>query len=172
MPLIGSDYLLNLALIAVSFVGFSTVAIALRQTSSSGLSEFHMHFVRLFIEAGFAVAASSLVPVALSTTSLSPSAIWQLSSAVAAVSWTWYHIQSVRRRLRVSSGPIPWPMRINMVFNTLALILLWENAAGFPFPPNAGPYLWAVTIFLGLDAAIFLQNLEVFVQHPDTQQRP
>lgn len=167
MPLIGSDYLLNLALIAVSFVGFSMVVIALRQTSGAELSEFHMHFVRLFIEAGFAVAGFSLVPVALSTTGLSPSAIWQLSSAAAAVSWTWYHIQSVRRRLRVSSAPIPLPMKVNEVFNVLALLLLWENAAGFPFPANAGPYLWALTIFLGLDAAIFLQNLEVFVQRPE-----
>jgi hypothetical protein len=98
MPLLGSDYLLNLALIAVSFVGFSTVVIALRQVTGAGISEFHMHFVRLFVEVGFAVAGFSLLPVILSNTGMSPSAIWQLSSVAAAVCWTWYHIQSVRRR--------------------------------------------------------------------------
>jgi hypothetical protein len=169
MALVGSDYLFNLALIAVSFVGFSMVVIALRQTSGAELSEFHMHFVRLFIEAGFAVAAFSLVPAALSTTGLSASAVWQLSSAAAAISWSWYHIQSVRRRRRVSSEPIPWPMKVNMVFNALALLLLWENAAGFPFRASAAPYLLALTCFLGLDGAIFLQNLEVFVRHSETR---
>jgi hypothetical protein len=58
-------------------------------------------------------------------------------------------------------------MKVNEVFTILALLLLWGNAAGFPFLPNAVPYLFALTIFLGLDAAIFLQNLEVFVQRPE-----
>lgn len=78
------DYLLRLSTIAVLFVGWSAIVVTLRRALDAELDALHMYFVRFFIEGGLAVAAFGLVSPALSTTDLSDSTVWRLSSAAAA----------------------------------------------------------------------------------------
>ncbi len=42
MELPGSSYLLNLAVLSLSFVGFSTIVVVLRQVLGAELSDFHI----------------------------------------------------------------------------------------------------------------------------------
>lgn len=164
MTLSGTDYLMSLAAIAVAFVGFSMVVVALRQATGAELSNIHLHFVRVLIEGSLAVTAFSLVPGALSYTSLAIPPIWRLSSAAAAAGFSVYLVVIIRRRRRVSTAPIPLSVIINMTISSLATLLLVANAAGFPFEPNSGAYVVALTWFMVLNGLIFLQNLEVFVR--------
>lgn len=168
MALIGAEYLLNLAAIAVAFVGFSTVIVALRQAMGAELSKVHMHFVRLFIEGGLAVAVFSLLPAVLSYTGLPDSGLWRFSSAAAAVALSVYVLSIVLRRRRLSAGLISPAVIANVFVSALATLLLWANVAGFPFQPSAAPYLLALTWFLVLCGLIFLQNLDIFVRPPRT----
>jgi len=50
MTLTGSDYLLRLSALAVSFVGWSAIVVTLRRALGAELSALHVYFVRFFIE--------------------------------------------------------------------------------------------------------------------------
>ena len=166
MTLAGSDYLLRLSALAVSFVGFSAVIVALRRALGAELSDLHMHFVRLFIEGGFAVAALGLLPAALSFTGLGDLAIWRLSSATAALSLTVYFIFLFRRTRRITAGRVPFGSRILYLISALATLALWLNAVGILFPSSTSVYALALTWFLVLGGWVFLQNLELFLGQP------
>jgi hypothetical protein len=79
------DYLLALAALSLSFVGFSTIVVALRQALGARLSRFHLLLVRFFIETGLAVTAFSILPPMLDAAGLGTFFVWQLSSAIAAL---------------------------------------------------------------------------------------
>jgi hypothetical protein len=162
MTLTGSEYLLQLSVLAVSFVGFTMLVVALRVALGAELSELHMHFVRLFIEGGLAVAACGLLPAALSTTGLADSTIWRLSSAPAALTFSAYMIFLFRRLRRVAPGRVSLRRSVNFVISIMAALALWVNTVGFRFQPNAAPYALALTWFLVLGGWVFLQNLELF----------
>jgi hypothetical protein len=55
-----SDYLIRLASLSLSFVGFSSVVVTLRGALGGELSERHVRLVRLYIEGGFLVTALAL----------------------------------------------------------------------------------------------------------------
>ena len=169
MTLTGSDYLLRLSALAVSFVGFSAIVVALRRALGAELSDLHMHFVRLFIEGGFAVAALGLLPSALSFTGLDDLTIWRFSSAAAALIFSVYFIFLFRRRSRVTSGPIPFRSKIHYVISAIATLALWLNTIGFLFQPSAAAYVLSLTWFLVLGGWVFLQNLELFFGHPSSR---
>ena len=71
MELPGSTYLYTLAGISVSFVGFSALVIVLRQTFGGTMSRLEILITRIFIQLGFIVAASAMLPNLLWLFSLS-----------------------------------------------------------------------------------------------------
>ena len=75
MELPGSNYLLALATIAISFVSFSTIVVVFRQSLGAGLSEFHILLVRFFIESGLIAVFFSLVPILLGLLGLQSSLV-------------------------------------------------------------------------------------------------
>ena len=109
MPLTGSDYLLRLAALSLSMVGFAAIVLTLRRAMGGELSGLHMLLVRLFIENGFAVTVFALFPSALSLTPLASSEIWRLSSAAAGLGFAIYLASLFRRRRRVLAEPLPRP---------------------------------------------------------------
>jgi len=163
MTLTGSDYLLRLSSLAVTFVGFSAVVVSLRRALGAELSALHVYFVRLFIEGGLTVAALGLLPAALSFAGFAELTVWRLSSAAAALLFSVYLSVLFRRRRRVTQGPIPLQTRADFAISILAAFALWVNAAGFGFQPGAAPYVLALTWFLVLGGWVFLQNLEHFI---------
>ncbi len=165
MTLVGSDYLLRLSALAVSFVGFASVIVALRRALGAELSSLHMHFVRLFIEGSLAVAAFGLLPGALSYTGLTEPVIWRLSSALAALTFSAYLVSLFRRRRRITPGPFPLITIVNYAVSIVAALALWGNAVGIPIQPSASPYILALTWFLVLGGWVFLQNLDLFFGH-------
>ena len=60
-----SDFLLRLASLSLSFVGFSAVVVSLRGALGGELSDQHLRLVRLYIEGGLLVTALGLVPTLL-----------------------------------------------------------------------------------------------------------
>ena len=60
-----SDFLLRLAALSLSFVGFSAVVVTLRGALGGELSERHLRLVRLYIEGGLLVTVLGLVPTLL-----------------------------------------------------------------------------------------------------------
>jgi hypothetical protein len=105
MDLPGSPYLYALAALAMTFAGFSAVAIVLRQTLGRRLSPFHLLVTRLYIESGFWAAAFSMMAPLLALCELPPDLVWRLSSiAIAAILIAYGATYPVRRRRIVPDG--------------------------------------------------------------------
>ena len=99
-----SDYLLRLASLSLSFVGFSAVVVTLRGAFGGELSDRHLRLVRLYIEGGLLVTALALVPTLLNLLHIPDTVTWPLSSAAAASIFTFVMVIQFRRRRRIEPG--------------------------------------------------------------------
>jgi hypothetical protein len=158
-----SDYLLRLATLSLSFVGFSAVVVTLRGALGGELSDRHLRLVRLYIEGGLLVTALALLPSLLNLLHVPDTVTWPLSSAVAASIFTFVLLIQFRRRRTVEPGRFPpWVIIINAV-SIVAVAGLWLNVAGIPFPPSIGPYAVVLTWALCTFGFIFVRTIELFL---------
>lgn len=158
-----SDYLLRLAGLSLSFVGFSAVVVSIRGALGGELSDRHLRLVRLYIEGGFLVTALALVPALLSLLHVPDTITWPLSSAAAASVFTVVLLIQFRRRRAVEGRRFPPWVVIVYVVSTIAVASLWLNVAGIPLAPNAGPYAVALTWALCVFGFIFVRTIDVFL---------
>jgi hypothetical protein len=164
-----SDYLLRLASLSLSFVGFSAVVVTLRGALRGELADRHLRLVRLYIEGGFLVTTLALVPTVLNLLRVPDSITWPLSSAIAASILTFVLVIQFRRRRTLEPGRFPpWVIAI-YVASIVAVAGLWLNVAGLPFSPSVGPYAVALTWALCAFGFIFVRTIELFVHRtPET----
>ena len=158
-----SDYLLRLASLSLSFVGFSAVVVTLRGALGGELSDRHLRLVRLYIEGGFLVTALALVPTLLNLLHIPDTVTWPLSSAAAASILTFVLVIQFRRRHTLEPGRFPpWVIAIYAV-SIVAVAGLWLNVPGIPFPPSVGPYAVVLTWALCVFGFIFVRTIELFL---------
>ena len=158
-----SDYLLRLASLSLSFVGFAAVVVTLRGALGGELSDRHLRLVRLYIEGGLLVTALALVPTLLNLLHVPDTVTWPLSSAAAASIFTFFALIQYRRRRKVEPGGFPlWVIIINAV-SIVVILALWLNVAGLLFRPNVGPYAVALTWALCIFGFIFVRTIEIFL---------
>jgi lipid-A-disaccharide synthase-like uncharacterized protein len=164
-----SDYLLRLATLSLSFVGFSAVVVTLRGALGGELSERHLRLVRLYIEGGFLVTALALIPTLLDLLHVPDTVTWRVSSAAAALIFSFVLLIQFRRRRSVERGLFPsWVIGIYIV-SVVAVAALWLNAAGVLFEPSVGPYATVLTWALCSFGFIFVRTIELFLHRtPDT----
>lgn len=157
-----SDFLLRLAGLALSFVGFSAIVVTLRGALGGQLSERHLRLVRLYIEGGLVVTGLGLVPTLLNLLAVPAPIIWRACSAAAAGIFTLVLVTQFRRRKAVEGRFPPWVVAIFAV-SVLVVLGLWLNVAGVPFAPGAGPYAVALAWALGVFGFIFVRTIEIFL---------
>lgn len=157
-----SDYLLRLATLSLSFVGFSAVVVTLRGALGGELSDRHLRLVRLYIEGGLLVTALALVPALLNLLHVRGTVTWALCSAVAASIFTLVLLIQLRRRREVEGRFPPWVVIVYAV-SIVAVAALWLNAAGTPFAPGAGPYAVVMTWALCVFGFVFVRTIELFL---------
>lgn len=164
-----SDYLLRLATLSLSFVGFSAVVVTLRGALGGKLSDRHIRLVRLYIEGGLLVTALALVPTLLNLLHVPDAVTWRLSSAIAALIFTLVLLIQFRRRRAVEPGRFPAWVVIIYTVSIVAVVVLWLNVVGLPFPPSAGPYAVGLTWALCVFGFTFVRTIELFLHRaPDT----
>ena len=134
------DYLLRLATLSLSFVGFSAVVVTLRGALGGELSERHLRLVRLYIEGGFLVTALALVPTLLNVLRVPVTVTWALSSAMAAAVFTVVMAIQFRRRRAIEAGRFPPWVLVVYAVSAVAVGALWLNVVGVPYATSAGPY--------------------------------
>ena len=157
-----SDFLLRLAALSLSFVGFSAVVVTLRGALGGELSDRHLRFVRLYIEGGLLVTALGLVPTLLTLLHMPDSFTWSVASAAAALIFTFVLVTQFRRRRTVEGRFPPWVVVI-FAISVAVVLSLWLNVAGIPFRPSVGPYAVALTWALGVFGFIFIRTIEIFL---------
>lgn len=159
-----TDYLLRLASLALSFVGFSSVVVSLRGALGGELADRHLRLVRLYIEGGFLVTALALVPALLGFLRVPAALAWPLASAIAASALSVVLVVQFRRRRLVEPGRFPaWVVAIYLV-SVAAVASLWLNVVGVPQAPGAGPYAVALTWALCVFGFIFVRTIGIFLQ--------
>lgn len=161
-----SDYLLRLATLSLSFVGFSAVVVTLRGALGGEIADRHLRLVRLYIEGGLLVTALALVPTLLTLLHIRDTVIWALSSATAASIFTLVLLIQFRRRRIVEPGPFPPWVIIIYAVSIVAVAALWLNVLGIPFAPSVGPYAVALTWALCVFGFIFVRTIDVFLHRP------
>jgi hypothetical protein len=159
----GIDYLLQLAGLSLSFVGFSAVAVTVRRALGGELSEGHIRLVRLYIETGLAVTALSLVPELLSLLGVSEATLWRIASVAAGSLLTLLMIVQFRRRRRIEGHFPGWVVAVYLT-SAAAVLALWLNAAGVPYGPGPAPYAVSLTWGLLVSGYVFLQLLDLFLR--------
>lgn len=163
-----SDFLLCLATLSLSFAGFSAVVVTLRGALGGEISDRHLRLVRLYIEGGLLVTALALVPTLLNLLHISDSLIWPVSSAAAASILTVLLLSQFRRRRAVEAGRFPAWVVIIYAISLVAVVGLWLNSAGIPFPPSVGPYAVALTWALCVFGFIFVRTIDIFLSRTQT----
>lgn len=158
-----SDYLLRLATLSLSFVGFSAVVVTLRGALGGELSDRHLRLVRLYIEGGLLVTALALVPTLLNLLQVPDSVTWRLSSAAAALIFTFVLSTQFRRRRAIEQGRFPIWVVIIYAISACAVAGLWLNAAGILFRPSVGLYAVVLTWALCVFGFIFVRTIELFL---------
>lgn len=163
-----SDYLLRLAALSLSFVGFSAIVVTLRGALGGELSDRHVRLVRLYIEGGLLVTALALLPTLLNLLHVPAWITWPLSSAIAASIFTFVLVIQFRRRRTVEPGPFPVWVVIVYVISILMVAGLWLNVIGVPVSARMGPYAVVLTWALCVFGFIFVRTIELFLHRPET----
>ena len=160
-----SDYFLNFAQVAIGFVGFSTIAVVLREMMGTPFDRFQTLLVRYVIECGLAATIFALGAVLLAIVGLTPPLSWRVASAALGVFGLAYPIHYVfRRRRRIRSGPLP-PFGVAIFLITLAIdAQLWLNALTPVFHFSIGPYAIGVTWLLAQSAIVLLSTFSEFMR--------
>jgi hypothetical protein len=165
MDLPGSTYLYTLAAVSVTFVGFSALVIVLRQTFGGTMSRLEILITRIFIQLGFIVAASALLPNLMSLFSLPHPFIWRVASAVAAAPSLLFAATYPARRRAASGIRTPLAIWLDVFVLVLAAAILISNAIGVGYEPGPGPYAAGLTVILFLSGWAYLQALSLVLRH-------
>ena len=165
MDSLGITYLLAVATISITFVGFSSIVVVFRQVQGNSLDSKHIFLVRFFIEMGLIVTGFSLLPLLLAIWRLPAVLVWGYSSGAFALGHLGYIVSLFRRRRRNAPGSFSLGRNLLLILVSVGVdASLVLNAAGWPFSANIGPYAVAVTWALIVGGLFFVQTLSDFLE--------
>jgi hypothetical protein len=166
------SYLYTLATVSVTFVGFSSLVIVLRQTMGGEMSKLDILITRTFIQVGFLVAAGAMVPGLLTQFQLPENSIWRLSSAVTAPPVLLFALTYPARRKAAAGVPTPKLIWIDVLVILGLGLLLGCNAFGVGVATGPGPYTAALTGVLFVSGWAYLQAVNTLIRHHRARSGP
>jgi len=163
MELPGSSYLLNLAVISITFVAFSTIVVVFRETQGAGLVEYEVVLLRMYLVSGLEATVFSLLPPLLGLFGIAPVWVWRVASFAFALVMIWRGIYFMRRQSHFERRRLT----DFLYFIYFAVILgLLINVLGIFIEPNPGLYALAATWLLVNAIIAFILALERFLHPP------
>ncbi len=163
MELLGSSYLLNLAVISITFVAFSTIVVVFRESQGAGLVEYEVVLLRMYLVSGLEATIFSLIPPLLGLFGIAPEWVWRVSSFAFALVLIWRGIYFMRRQSRFGRQRLTDFLYFIYFAVILGLII---NALGIFIEPNPGLYALAATWLLVNAIIAFILALERFLHPP------
>jgi hypothetical protein len=172
MELPHAVYFYALAQVGITFAGFATILMALRETRGRGMSKFHLWVAKSYIQSGLVTAVSAMLPPLLYGLGLSETQTWQAASLLVGLpalamlflapgQWRATTVLPVRPRL--------W---VQIVLGVLINGALLFNAAGWPGPPGGGLLMLAVSWNLFGFFAQFAESVNFFFDAGDEESGP
>ena len=166
MEVTGSDYLYALATISVTFVGFSSLVLVFRQTIGGATTQYDSYFILAFMQVGFIVAGSCLLPPLLALFGLAESTVWHASSGLAAIPILLFVATVPRRRRAAVGGPAPNFVRLLLLLQLLMGLYLLANAAPVRFAPTAANFAAVMAGKLFTSGIAYLMALDIALRDP------
>ena len=168
MELPGSGYLFTLAVLAITFVGFTAIVVILRQSAGGKFLPIDAVVARLFMVWGFTVTYAAMLPIALAAYDLKPATVWQISNIVSGVFLLVANASYPFLRRRATGQPTPVHVQLHVAFALVTGLVLVLNTLE-PFP-RAVPaiYLTAITVYLVHASFAFVQHFGFMLENMTT----
>ncbi len=161
MEVTGAAYLYTIAVIGITFIGFSAIVMMLRQTSGQSLQRFDILIAHVYMEFGLIVSVGSLLPPLFSFWGLGPQMVWRVSSVLVGASLLLFSLTYPPRRRKAIRESLPWYTKINIAVIILLGVVFVGNAGGIVQEQMPAVYLSALTVFMTFTVASWLRALSI-----------
>lgn len=113
------------------------------------------------------IVVFAMLPPLFAWFELSPSAIWSISSLIAALAQSLFVLTYPAGRRALTGTPLPRSTLANNISQLLMAVLLLVNASGLFFKPAGGLFAVAITAFLISAFVSYMIALGLLLQsHP------
>ena len=161
MEVTGAAYLYTIAVIGITFIGFSAIVMMLRQTSGQSLQRFDILIAHVYMEFGLIVSVGSLLPPLFSFWGLGSETVWRVSSVLVGASLLLFSLTYPPRRRKAIRESLPWYTKINIAVIILLGVVFVGNAGGIVQEQMPAVYLSALTVFMTFTVASWLRALSI-----------
>jgi hypothetical protein len=161
MEVTGAAYLYTIAVIGITFIGFSAIVMMLRQTSGQSLEQFDILIAHVYMEFGLIVSVGSLLPPLFSFWGLHSEVVWRISSTLVGGALLLFSLTYRRRRRKAIRESLPWYTKLNIAIIILIGVVFVGNACGIIREQMSAIYLSAITAFMTFAIASWLRALSI-----------
>ena len=158
-----TSYLLTMAVLGMTFMGFAAIVMLLRQTLGSHLRAFDALFARVYMEFAVIVSMGAMLPPLLMFWELPTGAVWRLSSGLVGILLLWIGLSYPARRRAVTDEPTPRYVRVNVTIIVLISLTLLIAATGMLHERSGPVFLAALTVFLAFALVAWLRALSIIL---------
>jgi hypothetical protein len=172
MDMPGAAYFYTLAQIAIAFSGFAALLMALRQIRGIAMSKFHLWVARSYIQSGLITAMNAMFSPLLFACGLSQEDVWRVVSAFIAAQSIALIVVVPGQWRSVTPMPMPLRLKVHIASGVLLNIALIANIIGYPFPPNGGFVMLAISWNLFAFFLQFAESVNFFFEAESPEQEP
>ena len=138
-------YFYALAQIGITFAGFATILMALRESRGGGMSKFHLWVAKSYIQSGLVTAMNAMLAPLLFGLGLSEPATWQATSLLVGIPALGMLFLAPSQWRQNTAMAIPMRLNIQIALGILINGALLFNAVGWSWPPGGGLIMLAVS---------------------------
>lgn len=161
-----SDYLYTVAVVAVTFVGFSTVFVTFREALGGTMSKYDVLLIHNILYLGVTAIVGCLLPPLLALLGAGPDLTVRVSSLTIAVPMLVFNVLYPRSRHAATGRSMPKRVWVDLGLVYTAAALLVANAAGVIATPSLAVHALGVTVLLVAIFLAFLFGLDLLPSEP------
>jgi len=167
MELANSGFLYTLAMLAMTFVGFTAIVMIFRQSLGATLSRFDALVARFFMVWGFSIAYGAMLPPLLAAFDLSQPLIWRTSCVIMGLVLIVLSIAyPLLRRRATGRRPPRFVYGQSTAGVIIAIVLFADAAEPFRLPLGSAIYLAVLTFTLAQASVGFIITFGVMMRAP------
>jgi hypothetical protein len=168
-----STYLYTIALIAITFVGFTAIVMILRQSLGGPLSRYDTLVARFFMGWGFSVTFAAMLPPLLGLFEMAQPLSWRIASLALGLLLLALSIgYPLLRRRATGERPSAFVLAQSAAGGVIAIILLVNAAVALPHAFPAAIYCAVLTFTLAQASGGFIVTLNVILAGTERRSSP
>lgn len=161
-----SDYLYTVAVVAVTFVGFSTVFVTFREALGGTMSKYDVLLIHNILYLGVTTIVGCLLPPLLGLLGAGADLTVRVSGLTVAVPMLVFSVLYPKSRHEATGRPMPKRVWIDIGLVYAAATLLVVNASGAVVTPSLAVHALGVTVLLVAIFLAFLFGLDLLPSEP------